>query len=650
MRLLTLLFLCLLCTCLPAQDLSVFEGFTDHAVLQRNMDHPIWGWDRRNRKITLRLDEQTLTTRTDRDGRWEAVLPPTPAGGPHTITISDGRSEITLTDLYFGDVYLLSGQSNMEWRLAQSDPDSVRARAIADPLIRQLLVAKTSESSPAAHLPVAEDWKPGTADELADFSGVGAYFAHYLREGGVAVPIGLLHSSWGGSRIEPWLPAEAVGSEANADAARRRAEDERAGAAVMEFYRAAFGDTDPPREDRGTEQGWLADATDLTGWSPMELPGLWESKGYTNIDGVFYFRRTFELTPQQAAGAATLSLGPIDDSDLTYLNGHEIGATENAYSEPRSYRIRAGVLRAGTNHLAIRVTDTGGGGGLFGSPDDLYLETATGDRLPLSGTYRYRIGAFRPGTQGANQVPTLLYNAMIHPLEAWPLTGVLWYQGESNTGPADAPRYADQMRTLVGAWREQFAAPDLPFYWVQLANYMDAPTKPDAPGWALLREQQTEALDVPHTGQAVIIDIGEAGDIHPKNKWEVGRRLSLHALRDIYGRDVQASSPVADRLETHGRYATVHFRETGGGLTLNQDTEERYPLVKSLAVQDDSGTWHWAVGTLDPSGTAVTILNPAEREIRTVRYAWSDNPEDANLFSAEGLPVTPFELTAGKKR
>ncbi|WP_168797450.1 sialate O-acetylesterase [Neolewinella litorea] len=645
MRLLLSLLPFLIGSVLVAQDLSFFAVFTDHAVLQRNVPHPVWGENSPNRKVTLSLDDQSFTVRTDRNGKWSITLPPTPAGGPHTLTVSDGSSTIALRDIYFGDVYLLSGQSNMEWRLAQSDPDSARARTIADPLIRQILVAKSSSDSPAETLALDEKWVPGTPEEMADFSGVGAYFAHYLRESGVRVPIGLLHSSWGGSRIEAWLPDAALTLNDRNAASGQRARLEAAALTTLQTYRNTFGSTDPPpTEDRGREEGFLADDTDLSDWGTMSLPAHWESQGYPDVDGVFYFRKTFSLTAEQASGEATLHLGAIDDGDLTYINGEVIGTTPNAYAQPRHYSVPATTLRAGRNSLAIRVSDTGGNGGFADPAEALYLETESSDKIPLHGDYHYRIGVLKMADARANHTPTLLYNAMIAPLQNLPVSAVLWYQGESNAGADDAPRYAHQLRALVSSWRRQLQSDTLPFYWVQLADYQAPPQQPDEPGWAVIREQQSRALDLPRTGQAVITDIGDADDIHPLNKWEVGRRLSLHARKDIYGHDVQARSPIATMLEVFDRYSVVHFSEVGEGLTLRQTPAQRYPLVGSLTVEDDAGAWHWAVSTLDAESNTLIILNPGGRPIRRVRYAWFNNPDDANLFSRQGLPVTPFEI------
>ena len=604
----------------------------------------MWGWAKPRRTVRVTLDGTTYRTKTDREGNWRVTLPATEAGGPHRIAVTDGRSDIQLDDVYFGDVYLLSGQSNMEWRLVQSDPDSTRARAIADPLIRQLLVSKAARETPQGHLPLDERWKPGTKNEIADFSAVGSYFAHYLRESGIGVPIGLLHSSWGGSRIEPWIPASHQRESSPGAAAARKAAQEQRKAEVLELYRREFGAAEPPATEGEVNPAYVSVADSPEGWANTTLPGMWEGNGYPDVDGVFYYRRSVDLTAEQAGAPALLHLGPIDDQDQTYLNGKLVGRT-NAYAAPRIYQVPAGVLRAGRNTLVVRVTDTGGGGGFHGAPDSMYLETGA-DRIPLSGDYEYRIAAFNMNAPSrSNAVPTLLYNAMIAPLTDLPLSGILWYQGEANAGGNDAPAYADQMEALADSWREQFNDDDLPLYWVQLANYTAAPQSADEPGWATIRAQQTRALRIPHSGQAVITDIGEADDIHPRNKWEVGRRLSLHARKAIYGQDVQASSPVAATARLDGADAVIDFREVGNRLSIRMREGERYRFVRSLAIKDRSGEWHWAIGTVEPGGKAIRVLDPTGGGITAVRYAWSSNPDDANLYSEEGLPVTPFEIS-----
>ncbi len=643
----TLLLSGLLCTCVSAQNLELFESFTDHAVLQRNVDHPMWGWAKPGKVVKVLIGEHKLSVKADKSGRWEVSLPPMGAGGPHKISVQAKPEAILLKDIYFGDVYLLSGQSNMEWRLTQSDPDGTRARAIANPLIRELKVKKTYAAKPQQRLDIdenfSEEWIVGTADGIKDFSGVGSYFAHYLREE-VDVPIGLLHSSWGGSRIEPWMRPSAEGMNPDLD----EVEDmlNQAGIAGRKRFAKDFPGRNVPTEDEGLAKGWLKDGFDDGSWPTMTLPSFWEAAGYPNVDGVFYFRRTFELTEAQATGKATLYLGKIDDGDLTHVNGKRVGSLPNSYSKDRIYELPVGSLRAGKNTIAVQVTDGGGGGGFYSEAKVLKLATKSGD-IALAGDWKFNIGKFAVGGN-FNQLPVVLYNAMIAPLEKYPLTGVLWYQGESNAGPGDNIKYSELMKGLIKDWRDFFAQPDLPFYWVQLANFKAPPKTANEPGWAVLRQSQTNALTLPRTGQAVITDIGEAKDIHPRNKWEVGRRLSLHALKDIYNKDVAAASPsVVSAKAINGR-VVVTFSDIGSGLQVKPTAanDQRYPyLAEGFTVEDLQGKWHFASGFVDEDDNGVVLVTPPGVTVRKVRYAWADNPERANLFSKEGLPVTPFEVT-----
>lgn len=649
LRLLPLLLTTFLCTRGLAQELSFFESFVDHAVLQRGVEHPVWGWAKPGAKVTLTYPGGELEARADKQtGRWEVRLPPQTAGGPHQLTVRTGNASERIEDVYFGDVYLLSGQSNMEWRLAQSDLDGTRAEAIRDPLIRELKVDKTYASSPQQHLQLnagyGNSWIVGGAAEgIREMSGVGSYFAHYLRQE-VDVPIGLLHASWGGSRIEPWMTAEALGEDALRQEAKRADALAAAGEPGRKKFRESFPGRELPTQDKGEELGWLRDNFNDADWPTMTLPTFWESAGYPSVDGYFYFRRDFTLTPEQAASPITLHLGAIDDGDYTYVNGQLVGSYPNAYSTPRVYEVGANLLRPGKNTLAFRIYDGFGGGGFSASPAEFYARTATG-KISLAGDYRYNIGEYRVDAQ-PNQVPIILYNAMIAPLEGLPLAGVLWYQGESNAGTGANTAYADQMKGLIRQWRGHFTHPGtLPFYWVQLANYQPAPTTADEPGWAIIRQSQTEALSEPVTGMAVITDIGEADDIHPKNKWEVGRRLSLLALRDVYGQGGIANSPSVKQvlsLPDNPAAALLSFTDAPAGLMVKSTA--RYPGVDGFTVQDTDGEWSFA-GAVLYGKDQVLVTHPTGRRITRVRYNWANNP-GGNLFSKAGLPVNGFDAAA----
>ena len=620
-----------------AQDLQLFELFANHAILQREVPVPVWGWAQPDVRVDVILDGDRHKTRSDANGFWRLELPARAAGGPYTMIVRSKREAITIGDLYFGDVYLLSGQSNMEWVVANTDaPPELLAQIHRNAeRIRHVKVQKSYAETPEEHLLVEHPWETATPEQLPRFSAVGAYFAHHLLphvEPGLR--IGLLNSTWGGSRIEPWMSAKSLELDRPVDFA---AGIDGLRTAAANTLRERLGSVPPASGNRGLDQGWSAADYDDNSWPMMALPQLWESAGLEGVDGVFWFRTHFSLTPEQAASPAVLHLGPIDDADVTYLNGRQVGET-NAYNEPRVYTLPANALRAGRNTLAVRVTDTGGGGGIYGAATDLRLQL--GDQaIDLAGDWRYNVAAFTVQSSTANQQPTLLYNKMIHPLLDFPVNGILWYQGESNAGPTDNAAYAEQFKTMIRDWRTRFGLGELPFYWVQLANFMAPPDSPtDVGTWPRLRASQSAALELPNTAEAVIIDIGAADDIHPRNKMEVGRRLALAARHQIYGEtEVHYRSPRVAEVNFYNTQTTVRFDHVGAGL----QARDRYGIVKSITVQDEAGDWHWAPAMV-VSYNQIVIMHTGIGKIQAVRYAWANNPDDANLYTAEGLPAAPF--------
>ncbi|MEJ2504450.1 MAG: sialate O-acetylesterase, partial [Gemmatimonadota bacterium] len=370
-------------------------------------------------------------------------------------------------------------------------------------------------------------------------------------------------------------------------------------------------------------------------WDRVRAPGLWEGQGYEGLNGVAWYRRTFELSAEQAAGPLELGLAMIDDADITWVNGQEVGRT-SGWNQPRVYRVPAEALRAGANTVVVRVEDTGGGGGIHGDPGLMYLGT-NGARRSLAGDWRFRVGRVAvDASSQKNQVPVVLYNQMVHPLVTYPVTGFLWYQGESNAYPQEAYEYRHLFRALIRDWREAWGLGDLPFLWVQLANYMEPGDGTTPSDWAMLRESQTAALALPNTAQALAIDLGEAGDIHPRNKQDVGERLARAARALAYGQDVVHSGPVyrSHVVRADGRIA-IEFDHVDGGLVARGGDE-----VHGFALADGSGRFVPARARIE--GDRVIVWNDDVPEPVAVRYAWADNPEDANLYNAVGLPATPF--------
>ena len=616
-------------------QLRLARIYSDGVVLQRDVPVPVWGWAGAGESVTVTFAGRTYAAWADGTGRWQVRLSAHGAGGPFALHVAGPSGSVDVRDILVGDVWVCSGQSNMEFELASARHGTEDAVAAHDSLLRQFKVPRGWADSPAVELPGGA-WARADPGHAGAFTAVGYYFARALRQR-EGVPIGLINTTWGGSRIEAWMS----GSAQHLDAATLQAFLDKARAHDLEVAHALeqkIGSL--PKEDGGLVAGkavWADPALDDAQWATLQVPGLWEGQGYDGLDGVAWYRTTFDLTEAEAAAGATLGLGMIDDNDITWLNGQEIGRTIG-YNKPRAYRAPASVLRAGRNVLAIRVEDGGGGGGLYGQPEQVFLETSTGKR-PLGGSWRFKVGAVLSGVEyDKNQVPTLLYNSMVYPLLPFPVKGVIWYQGESNADrPTDAIAYREQFKAMIQDWRRGWGRPDLPFLWVQLPNFQQPQADPNAASnWALLRESQTAALGLPRTGQAVIIDLGETEDIHPKNKLDVGNRLALVGRRVAYGERVPDSGPTFRAMRIDGSRVIVDLDHVGSGLQARAADGQ----VHGFAVAGADRHWAWASARIE--GGHVVVWSDQVRQPVAVRYAWADNPDKADLYDQEGLPAAPF--------
>lgn len=623
-----------------AAQLRLPHLLSDEAVLQRDREIPIWGWAAPRAEVSVALADAATTTTADAAGRWRTALPALPAGGPHVLTVSSDGEAATARDLLVGDVWVLSGQSNMEWTVRDADDAEAEMAAATDAQIRHFKVPQSFADTPQREL-AGGAWAAASPATVGAFSAVGYSFARALRRH-VDVPIGLVNATWGGSRIEPWMSAEMLGLDAAGVDSLRAAERSRENA-VRDRLRSLVGGL--PEEDAGMagdEPLWAAPDLDDGEWVPVPVPSAWEAAGYDGLDGIAWYRTTFRVSPEEAAEGVTLGLGMIDDDDVTWVNGVEVGRTTNGWNRARRYTVPPAALRAGLNTLAVRVVDHQGGGGIGGADSLVYVEAASGARRPLPPDWRFQVAVVRLGAASTkNQVPRVLWNQMVHPLTQIPVAGVLWYQGESNGDRMeDAVAYGDLFSSMIGGWREAWGRPDLPFFWVQLANFHAPPTGPDDTGvWALLRKGQSSALALPHTAEALALDIGEADDIHPRDKQTVGHRLALAARALVYGEDdVVYSGP---RYRSHtvrdGR-VVIEFDHAAGGLA----TRDGAP-PGGFALADSDGRWYWADARIE--GDDVVVWNDAVPDPAAVRYAWADNPEDAMLTNAAGLPAAPFSTS-----
>jgi sialate O-acetylesterase len=610
--------------------------FVDHAVLQQGMKVPVWGTARPGEAVTVEMAGQKVSTSAAADGKWRVLLAPMPAGGPFTLTIA-GKNKLVLDDILVGEVWVASGQSNMERQLglrAGQKPIANWDKEVAaanHPGIRHFGVAQMKSLTPQEV--VQGRWEVCTPETVKDFTAVGYFFArdlHLARK----VPIGIIHASWGGTPAEAWtsevglrsLPEFADVSEqlklakADPEAAKRHYE------ATLEPWFLA--------NDSGSakDASWSHPALDTGAWKTMTLPTLWEDAGLPDLNGVVWFRVTFDFPENAANAPAELRLGKVDDIDTTWINGVKLGTTAG-YNVVRNYAVPAGLLKPGRNVIAVRVLDTGGGGGIWG--EEAPRLVVKGNPIALGGPWRYRIGLDLqdgpwPPTSvtGDSGTPAVLYNGMIAPLLPYAIRGVLWYQGESNVHRE--PQYRALFPALIADWRRAWGQGDFPFLFVQIAPHSDMTPE--------LREAQLFAWqDTPNTAMAVTMDCGDANDIHPTRKQPVGARLALAARALAYGEPLEYSGPVFESMEVKGGQATLHFTHLDGGLVAKKGT------LKGFTVAGPDNVFHAAKAVI--RGKDVVVTSQAVPRPASVRYGWAHVPE-GNLFNKAGLPASPFRTDA----
>ena len=616
--------------------------FTDHLVFPRDVAAPLWGWTEPGKKVTVALAGKTAEATADAQGRWQVKLGPISAGGPHTLTVT-GPKSLTVNDVLVGDVWLCSGQSNMEWGMWGVNDSQKEIAASNHPQIRLFQVPKKIAADP--QVLTDAHWTECTPETVPGFSAVGLFFARKLNQD-LKVPIGLINSSWGGTVAEAWTSAGALKTMDDFKPVvtefEKSAATLKSGSQDFDQQMAEWWKQNDPGSANGL--GWAATDLDGNGWKTMAIPQLIEGAGLPGFDGIVWFRREFDLPASWAGKDVKLNLGPIDDRDTTWVNGSKVGET-NDWNQPRSYKVPNKLMKPGRNVIAIRVLDTGGGGGVYGKAEDIKLEADGEQPIALAGEWKYRdstpLDKCTPAPQRFDNNPnvvTVLSNGMIDPLVPFAIKGAIWYQGESNAGRAD--QYRVLMPTMITDWRARFQNGDFPFYLVQLANFMDTTTDPVQSGWAELREAQfLTTLRTPGVGQAVIIDIGDAKDIHPKNKQDVGLRLALEALARTYGQKIVHQGPQFREMKVEGNAVRLLFDHVGGGLV------QRGDKLAGFAIAGADGKFVHADARID--GDAVVLSGAGVDKPTTARYGWANNPP-ATLFNKDGLPATPFRTDPPK--
>jgi sialate O-acetylesterase len=619
----------------PAPTLRLARIFGNGMVLQRDHPIPVWGWASPGTRVSVSFHGDTKSVTSDSTGAWRVAFPLLTAGGPLDLVVRSGGESITVANIVIGDVWLASGQSNMEFPLSQSANASTEIRGAHDPLLRHFKVPTSWSNAPESDLAGGE-WTAADPRHVGDFSAVGYFFARDLRAF-THVPIGIVNSTWGGSAIEAWMSRKAHKLSDSAWAAYLQGDDRRI-EALRAALRAKIGSL--PESDRGTRNGrlvWQDPALDDSDWIEMPVPSYWESNGFEGMDGIGWYRTSFILSDREAQTGVTLTMNAIDDDDITWINGVEVGRTVG-YNKVRTYTLAPSALRAGANVLVVRVSDGGGGGGINAS---VSISSEGSAPRSLAGRWKFKVGAVALNRDGQqiNKVPTVLYNKMIAPLLPFPIKGIIWYQGESNANNVQqASAYRAQFATLIDSWRREWSGGGrLPFLWVQLPNFgKPDSTPPSQSAWATQRESMAAALSLPATGQAITIDVGEAENLHPKNKQDVGARLALVAQPVAYGQRVLASGPTYLSHVVRGNKIVVSFSNIGNGLVSASSDAS----VGAFAIAGADKVWHWASARL--VGNTVEVWSDGVASPVAVRYAWTDSPENADLYSREGLPAAPF--------
>lgn len=619
---------------------------SDGMVLQRDQIIKIWGRAAADNMLTVDFNGKVYETMVKEDGSWELELDKLRAGGPYSMTVSCAGRSRRITNILAGDVWVLGGQSNMELPVyrtfdlyedeVKKDSDYCRIRKFTVPQVFNF------------HQPMDElgggAWEVLGPDTVADFSAIGYFLAKELYNR-YHIPIGLIHTAWGGTPAEAWMSEASLMRFGRFQELLSLCKDDAYvnGSIARNQMNTIIWNMELDKRDMGLldeKSLWYLPECDDAAWDRIEVPLNFQGTELEKLKGSVWFRREFFLSEEFAGKEAKLSLGTIIDADTTYLNGVEVGNTEYMYP-PRRYRIPEGLLKAGRNVIAVRVVVNQNVGAFI--TDMPYFIDIGREKLPLSGTWKYQIGAKMAAPEPQvffHNKPTGLYNAMIYPLRNYTIRGVLWYQGESNDPyPYD---YKELFEAVIKDWRRLWDLGTFPFYYVQVANYCPWKQESKVSRWARLRDEQRLAMEIPATGMAVSCDIGTYNDLHPQEKKKVAFRLARWIRRDIFGENIEPCGPMVDRVVREGDRLRLYFTHTGSGLIAKNGE------LRTFMISGTDGVYYGARAEIDQDTILVyqaeQLHNRKIRNPVSVRYAWSDNPEGANLYNREGLPASPFMI------
>ena len=627
-------------------EIKLPKLITNGMILQRKQPIKIWGWAKVNEQVKVSFNKKKYSTQTKENGKWEMILDAQKAGGPFQMTL-DGENHVVLNNILIGDVWVCSGQSNMELPMeaVKEKYENVIANS-TNPNIRQFAIAtqynfkKQNDDFPSGA------WLEANPKNVLDFSAVAYFFAKEIYQK-YKVPIGIIKVAVGGSPAQAWVSEGILKKYQNYSELNQLYKNDtlvdsikKRDASISKAWNQQIDDNDLGLIETPK---WFNVDYKFNDWLTTTIPGFWDDaqlfktinqKG-SNTNGVVWFKKDIQATKDMLGKPLKLYLGTIVDRDIVYVNGKFVGTTGYQYPS-RRYTIPADLLKEGKNTITVRVVSNVGKGGF--TRDKNYVLVNGKDSLNLAGEWHYKLGYQSKPMPGEGTTfqyqPGGLFNAMISPLFDFSIKGVLWYQGESNT--AKPKEYLSLMTDLIADWRGNWNQKSLPFLSVQLTNFLESKNQPSESKWALLREAQLKSLSIPETGLAVTIDIGEWNDIHPLNKEDVGKRLALVAQKSAYGeKGIVSSGPIYKSMKIKKDKIILSFSDVGSGLKI-----ARGENLNHFAIAGADKKFVWAKAVI--KGKKIEVYHDAIQNPIAVRYAWADNPDGANLYNKENLPASPF--------
>jgi sialate O-acetylesterase len=629
--------LLIICSLGAHAQLKVANIFGDHMVLQRNEPIKVWGWNDPGEKITVAFNGRSVNTQTDANGNWKLELASLSEGGPLIMKVSDADESVEFKDILMGEVWLCSGQSNMEWKVNRVDNAEAEIENANHPLIRHIEIPKALEFTSQKDFEDRE-WEVCSPETVGGFTAVGYFFARKISQE-LGVPVGLVHSSWGGSHVETWISKDAMlaSDVLKAYATKMPSNWKESNQKMEELTIARFHGTRDFDIKNLNEDDYLKANYDFSSWSKINPMNQWDWKGVPSFRGTVFIEKEIELNAEQAAGVAEMNFGECTGVMWFYINGQLVH--QGYHEKPIDFKIPSGILREGKNSILVKFSENthpeSRGVGLYGNRSDYSLKV--GDRsISLMEEEWYTRPSWaseRHYKPWMNNEATLCYNAMIAPLTNLSIKGALWYQGESNAGRAHD--YQKSFPLMIKDWRNKWGE-EFPFYWVQLSSFGPFNDSNSGSDWAELREAQSMALSLPNTGEAVTIDIGNPYDIHPTNKQDVGLRLALNALMTSYKKPIMGSGPRYHSMKVKGGKAILNFDYVGNYLK----SSNKYGYLEGFEIAGADQKFYFAKAEIN--GNTVVVSHPEVKEPKAVRYGWSNSPIDANLYNSFDLPASPF--------